>query len=128
MRPSTLAPTHNRAHARRVRIRALLSSALVIVTVLATSSGAVAVSQRAFGADIPTHAGSKPINGVPSVTGVGNPHGSISLATVQADAPGTSVTASSVQIEGLARGYLLVTPAHPSGALPLIVVLGGVSA
>jgi polyhydroxybutyrate depolymerase len=110
-------------------MRALLSSALVIAAVLTTTSGAVAVSQLAFGADIPSTAGSKPINGVPDVTGVGNTHGSISLSSLQANAPGTTVVASSVRIDGLSRGYLLVAPEHPqASALPLIVVIGGRSA
>jgi polyhydroxybutyrate depolymerase len=111
-----------------VRIRSVLASALIAATVLATSSGAVAVSQVAFGADIPSSAGSQPINGVPSVTGVGNVHGSVSLAAVQAAAPGTTVVASSVRIDGLSRGYLMIAPANATGPLPLIVVLGGVSA
>jgi polyhydroxybutyrate depolymerase len=109
-------------------MRSVLASALIVATVLATSSGAVAVSQLAFGADIPTMNGSQPVNGVPDVTGVGNVHGSVSLAAVQAAAPGTTVIASSVRIQGLDRGYLLVVPANATGPLPLVVVLGGVSA
>lgn len=109
-------------------MRSVLASALIVASVLATSSGAVAVSQLAFGADIPSTDGSQPINGVPTVTGAGNVHGSVSLASLQAAAPGTTVVASSVRIQGLSRGYLLIAPAHSTGPLPLVVVLGGVSA
>ena len=42
--------------------------------------------------------------------------------------PGTVVSASSVSIQGLNRGYLVIAPSDPSPGLPVIVVLGGVSA
>jgi polyhydroxybutyrate depolymerase len=109
------------------RVWVLFGGTLLVAVVLATASGAVSSSARAF-VDIPTMAGAKPINGVPSVTGAGNPHGSVSLAALQAAAPGTVVTASSVRSDGIMRGYLLISPARPRPGLPLIVVLGGVNA
>lgn len=109
------------------RVWVLSVGTLLVAAVLATSSGAVASSAHAF-VDIPTTAGSKPINGVPSVTGVGNVHGSVSLAALQTAAPGTVVTASAVRSDGIMRGYLVISPVHPRAGLPLLVVLGGVSA
>ncbi len=83
---------------------------LVVAIVLISTSGAVAASARAF-SGIPSTAGSKPINGVPDVTGAGNPHGSVSLTDLQISAgPTTVVTASTVRIDGLSRGYLVIAP------------------
>ncbi len=109
------------------RLWAPIGSALVAAIVLATASGAVAASARAFTA-IPSTAGSKPINGVPDVTGAGNPHGSISLSALQLAAGSVAISTASVHIDGLDRGYLVIAPLQPHGPLPMIVVLGGVSA
>lgn len=95
--------------------------ALIAVAVLATASAAAS-------ADIPSSKASQPINGVPDVTGAGNPHGSVTLASLQDNAPGTVVSASSVLIDGLDRGYLVIAPTDPPPELPVIVVLGGVTA
>ncbi len=116
-----------RSWLRRRRAWVAMGVALIAAAGLATVSGAAAAGQRAF-ADIPTSAPAKPINGVPDVTGAGNPHGSVTLAALQDQAPGTVVSASSVSIQGLNRGYLVIAPTDAAPGLPVIVVLGGVSA
>jgi polyhydroxybutyrate depolymerase len=124
-----LEDVRHRGRSRRRYILPFLSCFLLAASVLTIPSSA-----WAFGQD-----GASPgvINGIPDVTGFGNSHGSISLTKLQAAAPGTLVRASSVQIDGLARGYLLITPAHDAGLtapmaastpVPLIVMLGGVNA
>ena len=95
---------------------------------LATSSGAVASSAHAF-VDIPSTAGSKPINGVPERDRRGQCARIGQLGGAADGRAGHGRDRVGVRIDGLSRGYLLDRSGHPAGRqLPLIVVLGGVSA
>ncbi len=109
----------------RVTLPRLVAAGLGLVV---AAGLVVAFSGRVLGFGA---ASAAPINGVPDVTGAGNAHGSISLAALTAvgGVGSIRVSAPTVSIDGLDRGYLLIEPAHSTGAaLPLIVVLGGVNA
>jgi poly(3-hydroxybutyrate) depolymerase len=119
---------------RRSRLRRRYVLPVLGCFLLAASVLTIPSSAWAFNND---GASSSVINGVPDVTGFENAHGSISLARLQAAAPGTLVSAATVSIDGLDRGYLLITaaprsasilPARPTVPVPLIVVLGGINA
>jgi polyhydroxybutyrate depolymerase len=112
---------------RRIPRRWWLRVAPVVAGVLIALSLA-AISSSGRHVNINQTAAVAVVNGVPDVTGVGNVHGSISLADLQATAGGATVRAAVVQSGGLSRGYLVIEPAVISGPLPMIVMLGGVDA